>query len=132
MVVDIDYRSRVPLYLQIVTSVERLAASGVYPPDMQLPSVRAWAVELSLNPNTVARALSELEARGVVYTVPGKGSFIAPDTGQLRRQAQQQLLRRLAALAREAQSIGLPAAQWQELTAGAWDQAQAAARGEHL
>ena len=63
---SIDYRSRTPIYRQIIDNVENLAARGVLQPDGQLPSVRSLAVELSINPNTIAKAYSELEAKGII------------------------------------------------------------------
>ena len=75
---SIDYRSPVPLYLQIVDNVERLAARGVLQPDDQLPSVRSLARDLGINPNTVQKAYQELEAKGMIYQAAGRGSFIAP------------------------------------------------------
>ena len=56
----IDYKSRVPIYRQLVDRVEYLAARGLLSPGSQLPSVRALAVELSINPNTIAKAYSAL------------------------------------------------------------------------
>ncbi|MDO4732644.1 MAG: GntR family transcriptional regulator, partial [Bacillota bacterium] len=71
----IDYKSRVPLYQQIVENVEKLTLRGILLPEQQLPSVRALAMELSINPNTIAKAYAELEARGLIYSLPGRGSF---------------------------------------------------------
>ena len=51
--------------------------SGVLPPDSRLPSVRSMATELSINPNTIQRAYAELERQGYIYSVQGKGSFVA-------------------------------------------------------
>ena len=57
---------------------------GVLRPDDQLPSVRALARELGINPNTVAKAYSQLEADGITYSVAGRGSFIRGDAVQLK------------------------------------------------
>ena len=57
----IDYKDRRPIYEQIMAGIEDLAARGALSPDSQLPSVRQLAMELSINPNTIQRAYSELE-----------------------------------------------------------------------
>ena len=75
--ISIDFRNRKPIYEQIVDRFEILIVNGVLDADSQLPSVRALAVELSINPNTIQRAYRELEQEGYVYTIPGRGSFVA-------------------------------------------------------
>lgn len=72
----IDYKDRRPIYEQIVDKVEELIIKGVLQPDSQMPSVRALSVELSINPNTIQKAYAELERRGFLYSVKGKGSFV--------------------------------------------------------
>lgn len=73
----IDYKDRRPIYEQIVDKVEELIIKGVLKPDSQMPSVRALSVELSINPNTIQKAYAELERRGFLYSVKGKGSFVS-------------------------------------------------------
>ena len=65
----IDYRDGRPIYEQVIDGIEQMVVHGVLAPDSQLPSVRQMAAELSINPNTIQRAYSELESRGAVsYT----------------------------------------------------------------
>ena len=66
-----------PLYLQLEQQIKHAVASGLLRPGESLPSVRRTAAELRINPNTVARAFSNLERDGVLRTVPGGGSFVA-------------------------------------------------------
>lgn len=73
----LDYRDRRPLYEQVAERFQELMFKGVLPPDSQLPSVRSLATELSINPNTIQRAYGELERQGYIYSVKGKGSFVA-------------------------------------------------------
>jgi GntR family transcriptional regulator len=73
----IDPSSGTPIYRQLVDQVRQAVASGVLRAGDRLPSVRDLAVELAVNPNTVAKAYQELEREGVVETPRGKGSFIA-------------------------------------------------------
>lgn len=76
---QIDKFGRTPIYEQVIEQVEHLIASGVLKPDDQLPSVRALSQELSVNPNTLQKAYSELERCGVSYSVPGNGRFVSKD-----------------------------------------------------
>lgn len=73
----IDLTSRVPIYEQIYLKITELALSGTLKENSQLPSVRSLAKDARVNPNTVAKAYQELERRGIIYSVPGRGSFIA-------------------------------------------------------
>ena len=85
MMFQIDLRGgRGAIYQQLKDEVIRLTGMGALRPDDQLPSVRALARELGINPNTVAKAYSQLEADGITYSVAGRGSFIRGDAVQLK------------------------------------------------
>lgn len=73
----LDMSDKRPLYEQITERFIELICKGVMNTNEQLPSVRSLAVELSINPNTIQRAYSELERAGYIYTVKGKGNFVA-------------------------------------------------------
>jgi GntR family transcriptional regulator len=73
----IDPRSHVPIYLQIADEIRAAVAAGVYRPGEALPSLRAMAVEIQVNPNTVQRAYDELDREGLIYGQRGKGLFVA-------------------------------------------------------
>lgn len=73
----IDYRSRTAIYEQIKNQIMELIALGELKPHQQLPSIRALAADLSLNFNTVKKAFGELESAGVIYTLSGRGCFVA-------------------------------------------------------
>jgi len=75
----LDYRDKRPIYEQIVDRLRALIAGGALEPDEKLPSVRALAVDLSINPNTIQRAYSELEREGFIYSVKGRGNFVRAD-----------------------------------------------------
>jgi GntR family transcriptional regulator len=74
---SLDATNGVPFYKQIILQVEMAIADGRLNTGDQLPTVRSLAVELQVNPNTVARAYSELEIRGIVNTQQGTGTFIS-------------------------------------------------------
>ena len=78
---NLDYRDARPIYEQVKDGLRRLMVTGVIQEGEKLPSVRAMAGSLAINPNTIQRAYEALEAEGYVYSVPGKGSFAAPNTG---------------------------------------------------
>ena len=73
----LNYRDSRPIYGQIKDGLRRMIVSGALEPGEKLPSIRAMAVDLAINPNTIQRAYAELEAEGFIYSVPGKGSYPA-------------------------------------------------------
>lgn len=75
----IDKLSRTPIYEQLITQFEYGILSGEIAPDGKLPSVRELSQELCVNPNTLQRAFNEIENRGLCYSVPGSGRYIAKD-----------------------------------------------------
>lgn len=78
----IDKFSKKPIYLQLAENLEREIMSGMLKAWDRLPSVREISVSLCINPNTVQRALSELDAAGIIKSAPGRGSFVAEDARQ--------------------------------------------------
>lgn len=74
----IDTRSRIPIYEQLMSKLKELIIREVWKEDEQLPSVRSLAQDLTINPNTIQKAYRELEREGYIYSIPGKGSFVAP------------------------------------------------------
>ncbi len=106
-VIMIDYRDHRPIYEQIVERFKDLILKGALEAHSQLPSVRTLAMDLSINPNTIQRAYAELERQGYIYSVKGKGNFIA--AGDLIfREKQAEIFQRLEQLAKEAQGIKIP------------------------
>ena len=74
---NIDYKDPRSIYEQIVAGVKELIVKGVYAEDEQLPSVREMSVSLTVNPNTVQKAYRQLESDGYIYSVKGRGCFVA-------------------------------------------------------
>ena len=79
MNVTVDLRSRTPIYEQIINNIKERALSGELKPDEQLPSIRQLTHQLGINPNTIHKAYAELERQGVIYSLAGRGAFIAAD-----------------------------------------------------
>ena len=90
----LDHKSRLPIYTQLYQEILRLSALGAMVPGEQLPSVRALAQELGVNPNTVQKAYQLLEHDGYICSVPGKGSFLCDmgdEAAKKKRGAEQAL-----------------------------------------
>ena len=110
----VDPRSGVPLYLQLTEQIRRAIALGTLVPGEQLPTVKALALELTVNPNTVARVYRELERDGVIDTSPGRGSFVS--AGPEARRAVADVARSaFEGAVREAKSLGLSREETHEL-----------------
>ncbi len=73
----IDYKDTRPIYEQIVEKFKDLILKKALQADEQMPSVRSLAMELSINPNTIQKAYTELERQGFIYTVKGRGNFVS-------------------------------------------------------
>lgn len=102
----LDFKDTRPMYEQIVERFQTLILTAVLPVDEQLPSVRSLAVELSINPNTVQKAYAELERRGFIYTIKGKGNFVTCNDG-LMRYKKQELQTKLDKIVEEAREVGI-------------------------
>ncbi len=81
----IDNLSGIPVYEQIVRQTERFILTGIMPTDAPMPSVRAVASEIAANPNTIQKAYTNMLSRGLIYAVPGKGSFISGEARKILR-----------------------------------------------
>ena len=102
----LDYKDRRPLYEQIVDKFSDMILKGVLAPHEKLPSVRTLAMELSINPNTIQRAYMELEHRGFLYSVKGRGNFVS-DNDHLKEERKQEIRGKLIEQLKEAYSHGL-------------------------
>jgi GntR family transcriptional regulator len=105
----VDPRSGVPLYLQLIEQVKRAVALGTLGSGEQLPTVKALALDLTINPNTVARAYRDLERDGVIETSPGRGSFVRSNgaVGESRRAAEDVASATIGEAVRQAKALGL-------------------------
>lgn len=104
----IDSMSRQPVYEQIVDQVEQMILSGLMRPGEQLSSVRSLSLELSINPNTIQKAYAELDGRGIIYTLPGRGGFVSQNAPELLAEARRSRLGTVRELARELALAGVP------------------------
>ena len=108
----IDPRSHVPIYLQIAEEVRSAVAAGLYRPGDALPSLRALAIDVKVNPNTVQRAYDALEREGLVYSQRGKGLYVAEQgTASAQTRTQEAVRRALEEGIRAARAAGMHVAQ---------------------
>ena len=89
--IGIDLQNRKPIYEQLKEQILRLTMLGVLSADEKLPSVRSLARDVGINPNTVQKAYQELEHDGIIYTVGGKGSFVAGNADGLQQRREKAL-----------------------------------------
>lgn len=113
----VDPHTGVPIYLQLIEQVKRSVALGVLAPGERLPTVKQLATDLTVNPNTVARAYRELERDGVIETSVGRGSFVAQNGAGDKAIAALSDVASSAvdAAVREAKSLGLKKGQLRDL-----------------
>ena len=110
----IDYRDKRPLYEQVAEKLSQLIICGVLESNAKLPSVRSRAMELSINPNTIQRAYTQLEQDGYIYTVVGRGNFVT-DTHEWQNGYHKAVLKELGESILKAKEAGLPREQVEEL-----------------
>ena len=104
--IHLDFHDPRPMYEQVVEQFEMLIARGALAADERIPSVRQLSVQLSLNPNTVQKAYSELLGRGEIYSVRGKGNFVSVDQTGIRSKKLEQIRGEMLALLRQAKEFG--------------------------
>ena len=101
-----------PIYEQIVTQAERFILAGALSAGDKVPTVRTLSVELTVNPNTVQKAYGELDRRGLIISMPGKGSYISKDAKDLLKTYKtKQLVAQISELIEELKFIGVDAAE---------------------
>ena len=111
---SINYKDPRPIYEQVRDALRQLILSGAIAPGEKLPSVRELAASLAINPNTIQRAMAQLEAEGFVYTVAGRGSFVAEDGDQGRRRMAE-LTEGLHDTILELRQLGMTEQRWLDL-----------------
>lgn len=121
---ELDLRSRDPIYQQLVDKFKALIIKKVLNTDEQLPSVRALAQQLTVNPNTIQKAYRELETQGYIYSVKGKGSFVTPNIEQDNDETMIELKSEIKKLLLEAAFLGVSKEELLTLVTEADDQAK--------
>ena len=104
--ISLNYRDSRPIYEQIRDGLRKLIVTGALSADEKLPSVRALAAQLAINPNTIQRAYMTLEQEGLIYPVKGKGNFVA-DTSSIQKKSRQDYCREFQGLVRKGRKLGI-------------------------
>ncbi len=104
---ELDFRSRLPIYEQLVTKFKELIIKNILKPDEKLPSVRMLAQELTVNPNTIQKAYRELEHQKYIYSIPGKGNFVMPSTQSINTEKLDDLRTELLKIISEMLYLGM-------------------------
>ena len=105
--ISLDYQSRKPIYEQIVQEIERYVALEILKPEQQIPSIREMAATLGINPNTVKKAYSILEQKGVIVTLSTKGTYISQKTDVIVNNAIEEKLEEIRKNVREIEKYGM-------------------------
>ena len=103
----IDPRSKKPIYEQLLDQLRWQITMGFLEPDEPLPSVRNLSMELGINPNTIQKAYRQMEQEGLIYSRPGRGSFVTPATGEQRQKQRESQLSLLQGEIRKAKEMGI-------------------------
>ncbi len=93
--IKIDLKSSIPIYEQISREIKKNILKGFFKENDPLPSVRKLAASIGVNPNTIAKAYQELERNNVIYTVTGRGAFIAENNNKTLNKIPENLLNTL-------------------------------------
>jgi GntR family transcriptional regulator len=113
---SLDPANGIPIYRQIIQQIEYAVLSGRMRPGDRLPTIRSLAVELRINPNTIAKAYNELEIRGLLITQVGNGTFISDKKPQGEEAARNRKIREtLARFIREMDALGVPGKELAEM-----------------
>ena len=79
-----EFKNGIPIYLQIMEGIKTRIAGGLLPPGSKLPSVRDLAEQAGVNPNTMQRAMTQLEQEGLLYTQRTSGRFVTEDEAKMK------------------------------------------------
>ncbi len=120
--ITVDTRNRKPIYEQLVDNIRQSVLRGELLPGEQLPSVRSLAGELAINPNTIQKAYAELEHRGVICSLPGRGSFISEDIAGLTDSNRERIVSELTSKLAEARDAGVSRCDAECLVKTVWEE----------
>ena len=104
--ITINYQLKTPLYEQIADQFQLMILKGVLQPDEQMPSVRSLASKLSINPNTIQKAYTQLEQQGYIYPIKGRGNFVC-NTEHISREEKDRFFHELGTLLRYGHDLGI-------------------------
>lgn len=110
-----EFHNEAPIYTQVMERVERMIVSGALPPGERLPSVRVFAQEAGVNPNTMQKALTELERGGLIYSQRTAGHFVTEDQSVIAQAREELAAIHADRFLQSMRELGFSAAQTAEL-----------------
>ena len=108
--IQLNFRDSKPIYEQVEDGIRKLVVNNLIAADEKLPSVRELAYKYALNPNTISRAYRELEEQGYIYTLNGKGTFVAANE-KVNDMRKEELLQQFDELVKELSFLMVPTEQ---------------------
>ncbi|MBR6736902.1 MAG: GntR family transcriptional regulator [Clostridia bacterium] len=102
-----NFKNDTPIYLQIIEEIKKLIITGKYLPEQKLPSVRDFSASFCVNPNTVQKALLELESDGLIYTERTSGKFVTNDLTVIENAKNEAIVKLTLNFLNEAQTLGI-------------------------
>ena len=111
--IELNYRDAKPIYEQIMEGIRKLVVTDSLAVGEKLPSVRELASKMAINPNTISRAYKELEAEGYIYTISGKGTFVA-EKKDVKEHRTKELLEKFDEVTGELIYLSVPTEELQE------------------
>lgn len=118
--ITVDVKDRKLIYEQLIDNIKNLIMEGLIGPEEFLPSVRALAKELGINPNTIQKAYAELERQGVIVSLAGRGSMVTSDISSVRDVLKQKIATEMRESVSDAKRAGITLAEYQSLAEALW------------
>ena len=108
LTIQLDGSSGVPFYRQIIQQIEQAILAKRLLPGDKLPTIRSLAIELKINPNTIAKAYNELEIRGIVVTQVGSGTYVSDkEIDMAENERQEKIEQSVVRFLREMEALGV-------------------------
>jgi len=127
----IDAASKAPIYEQLRNQLRWQIAMGFLSPDEPLPSVRTLSAELGINPNTIQKAYRQMEQEGLIYSRPGRGSFVTSATGEQQLKQREGQLLQIRKEVEKARDMGISQSEIRQLTQQVYGDAEREAHPAH-
>lgn len=105
--INLDYTDRTPIYEQIVKEIEKHVALGILKEKEQIMSIRELATTLGINPNTVKKAYSILETKGIIVSISTKGTFIKEGSSKIKQETINNYLKEIKNIIEKIEKLGL-------------------------
>lgn len=120
--ITVDVKDRKLIYEQLIDNIKDLILEGLIQPEEFLPSVRALAKELGINPNTIQKAYAELERQGVIVSLAGRGSMVTSDVNVVTALVRKKVEEKILSTVLEAKRMKMTHEEYLKITDACWNQ----------